>query len=62
MSKRELSLLIDDILQSCIKIKKYTADLSFDDFLDDEKTLRLFRHFVFGFFLARINIDRFNGQ
>ena len=38
MSKRELSLLIDDILQSCIKIKKYTADLSFDDFLDDEKT------------------------
>ena len=39
MSKRELHLLIDDILQSCIKIKRYTEGLSFDDFVSDEKTL-----------------------
>ena len=38
MSKRELYLLIDDILVSAIKIKKYTNEFSFEEFIKDEKT------------------------
>lgn len=39
MSNRELKLLIGDILDSAEKIKEYTAHLSFDDFLEDSKTI-----------------------
>ena len=39
MSKRDLSLLIEDMLASVDKIKNYTAGLSFDAFLKDEKTV-----------------------
>ena len=38
MSKRELHLLIEDILGSAIKIKKYTKGMSFEEFIKDEKT------------------------
>ena len=39
MSNREPKLLIGDILDSAEKIKEYTANLSFDDFLEDSKTV-----------------------
>ncbi len=39
MSKRDLDLLLDDILECCQKIKKYTKDYSFDDFLNDDRTI-----------------------
>ena len=32
MSKRDLDLLLDDILECCQKIKKYTKDHSYDEF------------------------------
>lgn len=38
MSKRELHLLIDDILQSAIKVKTYTKSYNFNDFVEDDKT------------------------
>jgi uncharacterized protein with HEPN domain len=39
MSKRDPRLLLDDILLSIDKITEYTSDLSFDEFLNDSKTL-----------------------
>jgi uncharacterized protein with HEPN domain len=39
MSKRQLPLLIEDILESCNKILIYTADLSFEEFKNDNKTI-----------------------
>ena len=39
MSKRELHLLIEDILGSAIKIKKDTKGMSFEEFIKDEKTI-----------------------
>ncbi len=38
MSKRSILLLIDDMLQSAQKIKKYTSALDYQSFLNDEKT------------------------
>ena len=39
MSKREVDLLIDDMYQCCIKIKKYSNGLDFNSFLQDDKTI-----------------------
>ena len=39
MSKRDPHLLINDILDSCIKILQYTNDMSFEEFLKDSKTI-----------------------
>ena len=39
MSKRAPNLLIEDIIDSGIKILEYTNNLSFDDFIDDDKTV-----------------------
>ena len=39
MSKRDFHLLVDDILQSAIKIKIYSKDLSFDELMSDGKLL-----------------------
>ena len=36
MSKREVDLLIDDMYQCCIKIKKYSNGLDFNSFLQDD--------------------------
>ena len=38
MSKRDIILLLDDMLQSAQKIKRYTKNLDFDSFLSDDKT------------------------
>jgi uncharacterized protein with HEPN domain len=39
MSKRDSKLLLEDILDSTQKIKQYTADLDFETFLADDKTI-----------------------
>ena len=39
MSKRETLLLLDDMLQSAKKIKRYTLDFDFNSFLSDDKTM-----------------------
>ena len=39
MSKRDTNLLIEDIIFSGTRILEYTANLSFEDFLRDNKTL-----------------------
>lgn len=39
MSNRDLILLLEDMLESAMKIKRYTVRLDYDSFLDDEKTI-----------------------
>ena len=39
MSKRYNLLLLNDMLQSALKIKRYTKDLDFESFLSDDKTM-----------------------
>ena len=39
MSKQTPKLLLDDILTSAAKISLYTKDLTFDQFLADDKTI-----------------------
>jgi len=39
MSKREILLLLDDMLQSAQKIKRYTKDLDYNSFSADDKTI-----------------------
>ena len=39
MSKRRPELLVEDIIESCHKIMDYTKDISFEDFIADQKTI-----------------------
>ncbi len=39
MSKREIQLLLEDILESSKKIISYTSGMAFDDFIRDDKTI-----------------------
>ncbi len=39
MSKRDFLLLLDDMLQSALKIKRYTKDINYNSFVSDEKTI-----------------------
>ena len=39
MSKRQPSLLLEDILSSANKILEYTGNISFEDFINDSKTI-----------------------
>lgn len=39
MSERELTLLPEDIRDSAGKILNYTSGMSFEDFLNDDKTV-----------------------
>ena len=39
MSKRDRILLLEDMLDSALKIRHYTNDLDFDSFLGDDKTI-----------------------
>lgn len=38
MSKRDILLLLEDMLQSALKIKQYTKDIDYDSFISDDKT------------------------
>ena len=39
MSKRDASLLLEDMRESVLKIKKYTNGPDLDSFMHDEKTI-----------------------
>jgi uncharacterized protein with HEPN domain len=39
MSKREITLLLDDMLQAARKVKRYTTELDFQRFVSDERTV-----------------------
>ncbi|MEI9946222.1 MAG: hypothetical protein WDN26_18620 [Chitinophagaceae bacterium] len=39
MSNREIQLLLEDILEAAQKIISYTGGMSFDDFLNENKTI-----------------------
>ena len=39
MSEREIKNLLEDIYDAVMKIISYTKDMSFDDFMQDEKTV-----------------------
>ena len=39
MSKRDTLLLIDDMLQSALKIKQYTFGMDYQSFINDDKTI-----------------------
>ena len=39
MSKRNAFLLLDDIIESVNKIKNYVKNLTYDEFIDDSKTV-----------------------
>lgn len=39
MSKRDRLLLLEDMLESIPKIFKYTKGMSYDEFLEDDKTI-----------------------
>ncbi len=39
MSSRDLILLLEDMLDSALKIKRYTTNLNYDSFLNDDKTI-----------------------
>ena len=39
MSKRNLLLLLEDMLGTSVKITNYTAGMSFDSFMNDDKTV-----------------------
>ena len=39
MSNRYLILLLEDMLESASKIKRYTKNMDYDSFLNDDKTI-----------------------
>jgi uncharacterized protein with HEPN domain len=39
MSNRDLKLLLEDILESALKIKRYTSNQDYDSFVNDDKTI-----------------------
>jgi uncharacterized protein with HEPN domain len=39
MSKRDRRLLIEDMYEAALKIKRYTHEMDYNDFTDDEKTI-----------------------
>lgn len=39
MSKRDKILILEDMLQSANKIKRYTDKLDYDTFIEDDKTI-----------------------
>ncbi|MCG8307582.1 MAG: DUF86 domain-containing protein [Cytophagales bacterium] len=59
MSKRGHLLLLEDMLDSASKIKKYTSNFTYDDFINDDKTIdAVVRNFeIIGEAANRINPD-----
>jgi len=59
MSKRDLILLLEDMLESALKIKLYTTNLDYDLFLADDKTIdAVVRNFeIIGEAANRIDTD-----
>jgi uncharacterized protein with HEPN domain len=59
MSKRDHFLLLEDMLDSASKIKNYTSNYTYDDFINDDKTIdAVVRNFeIIGEAANRINPD-----
>lgn len=59
MSKRDHSLLLEDMYESAVKIKKYTEGQDFDSFIEDDKTIdAVVRNFeIIGEAANRIDLD-----
>lgn len=59
MSKRDVNLLLEDILLSAEKIRTYTKDLNFNSFISDDKTIdAVIRNFeIIGEAANRIDAD-----
>jgi uncharacterized protein with HEPN domain len=59
MSKRDILLLLEDMLESVSKIRRYTDNLDFDSFMADEKTIdAVVRNFeIIGEAANRTNAD-----
>lgn len=59
MSKRDKMLLLEDMLQAATKIKRYTDNLDFDSFVEDDKTVdAVIRNFeIIGEAASRIDPD-----
>ncbi len=59
MSKREIKLLPEDILEAARKILSYTLDMDFNEFINDEKTVdAVVRNFeIIGEAASRIPAD-----
>ena len=39
MSDRDIILLLEDMLESALKIRRYTNSMTYDNFIDDDKTV-----------------------
>jgi len=59
MSNRSNDILLSDIIEATDKIKKYTANLDYEDFSKDDKTIdAVIRNFeIIGEASARLDID-----
>ena len=59
MSKRDTLLLLEDMLESSIKIKNYTEKADFDSFISDDKTVdAVIRNFeIIGEAANRIDLE-----
>lgn len=59
MSKRDNSLLVLDMLEAASRIQSYTSGLTFEKFLDDQKTIdAVVRNFeILGEAATRVNPD-----
>jgi uncharacterized protein with HEPN domain len=59
MSNRDVKLLLEDMLESALKIKQYTTNLDYASFVNDNKTIdAVVRNFeIIGEAANRIDID-----
>ncbi len=59
MSERDTILLLEDMLESALKIRRYTKDLDFNSFVEDDKTVdAVVRNFeIIGEAANRIDTD-----
>ena len=59
MSKRDLELLLDDIIECCQNIKSYTKGYDWETFLNDKKTIdAVVRNFItIGEAVSKIDSD-----
>jgi uncharacterized protein with HEPN domain len=59
MYNRDIKLLLEDMLESALKIKRYTKNLDYESFLKDDKTIdAVVRNFeIIGEAANRINPD-----
>jgi len=59
MSDRDIMLLLEDMLESALKIRRYTDSMTYNNFIDDDKTVdAVVRNFeIIGEAANRIDAD-----